>query len=255
MSTKHILLRFYEELNDFLTEDKRKITFEFPLVGTPSVKDVIESLGVPHTEVDLILVNGESKSFDYLVQAKDRISVFPVFETLDIASVTAVRKTPLREPKFILDVHLGKLTHHLRMLGFDCSYRNNYTDQEIVKQSVAEKRIILTRDIGLLKHKVITHGYWLRSQNSERQLIEVCQRFDLQSKIKAFSRCLECNDLLQEVPKESVLTLLPPKTKQYFHQFYQCQGCKKVYWRGSHYDRMLALLTSFSPLQADPPSH
>ncbi len=237
-----MLLRFYEELNDFLSKDKRKITFEQPILGTPTIKDVIESLGVPHTEVDLILVNGESKSFDYLVQEGDRASVFPMFEKLDISSVTVVRSQPLRNPIFILDVHLGKLAHYLRMLGFDCIYHRSFSDPEIVKQSVVEKRIILTRDKGLLKHKVVTHGYWLRSQDSKLQMLEVCQRFDLKSKTKPFSRCLECNTVLHKVEKEKIIDFLQEKTKQYYDQFYQCSGCKKIYWRGSHYDHMLALL-------------
>ena len=143
--------RFYEELNDFLPENKRKIEYSYAFYGTPAVKDAIEAEGVPHTEVDLILVNGKSVGFDYLLQHSDRVSVYPVFETLDISPVIRLREKPLRESKFILDVHLGKLTKLLRRLGFDSNYRNDYSDPEIVNISLKEKRIILTRDRGILK--------------------------------------------------------------------------------------------------------
>ena len=118
--------RFYEELNDFLPKEKRKKRFEHNFIDRASVKDVIESFGVPHTEVDLIIVNGESKNFSYIINDGDDISVYPVFESIDISNLQKLRPEPLREPKFILDVHLGTLARYLRMLGFDTNYRNDY---------------------------------------------------------------------------------------------------------------------------------
>ncbi|MCH7974911.1 MAG: twitching motility protein PilT, partial [Bacteroidetes bacterium] len=156
-----IYFRFYEELNDFLPGEKRKVPFEHIYIDRTSVKDVIESFGVPHTEIDLILVNGKSVGFDYLISVGDDISVYPVFESLDITDVQYLRPKPLRNPKFIADVHLGKLAHYLRMMGFDVLYKNDFDDDEIVNVSLTEKRAILTKDRGILKRSEVTHGYWI----------------------------------------------------------------------------------------------
>src|SRR5688572_2235611 len=143
--------RFYEELNDFLPRERRKRSFEHAFDGTPSVKDRIESLGVPHTEVDLILVDGEPVDFAHRLRGGERVAVYPMFERFDVAGLTRVRAEPLRDPKFVLDVHLGRLAAFLRVLGFDCVYFNDLHDDEIVRIARAERRIVLTRDIGLLK--------------------------------------------------------------------------------------------------------
>ncbi|MBT4483234.1 MAG: Mut7-C ubiquitin/RNAse domain-containing protein [Candidatus Latescibacteria bacterium] len=235
---RQAMFRFYEELNDFLPEDKRKITFTHEFTGKPSIKDVIEAIGIPHTEVDLILINGKSVTFSYHLQNGDMVSVYPVFESLDISNVTHLREKPLRKPRFILDVHLGKLAKYLRMLGFDTLYDNDYDDSRIIELADEEKRTILTRDVGLLKNNTVTHGYWIRALNSEEQLKEVISRFDLSSSIKSFSRCTVCNGKMQCVAKESVMEQLKPKTRQYYNEFYQCSDCGKIYWKGSHYNRM-----------------
>ena len=230
--------RFYEELNDFLPADKKKITFSYEFTGNPSIKDVIEALGIPHTEVDLILINGESVTFSYHLQNGDMVSVYPVFESLDISNVTHLREKPLREPKFILDVHLGKLAKYLRMLGFDTLYENDYDDLRIIELADEEKRTILTRDVGLLKNNTVTHGYWIRTLNSEEQVKEVISRFDLSSSIKPFARCTVCNGKILSAAKESIMDQLKPKTRQYYNEFYRCSTCGKIYWKGSHYNRM-----------------
>lgn len=248
MNRKIASFRFYEELNDFLPRNKRKVSFEHHFEGSPGIKDVIEALGVPHAEVDLILVNGESVDFPYRLQDGDRVAVYPVFEALDISAVSKVRRVPLREPKFILDVHLGKLAKRLRLLGFDALYRNDLQDKEIVEISLNEKRIILTRDIGLLKNKRVTHGYWLRSQQPKRQLREIVRRFDLENLIQPFTRCLECNGNIHPVEKEAVLRRLPPNTRKYYQNFYQCAECGKIYWEGSHYQKMVSFLKDFEDI-------
>ena len=171
--------RFYEELNDFLFPSKKKTLFSYQFNGTPSIKDVIEGMGVPHTEVDLILVNGISVGFDYHLLHGDHVSVYPVFESLDISPIVLLREKPLRKSTFILDVHLGKLARSLRMLGFDSLYRNDYEDSEIISISVKEKRIILTRDQDILKRRAVTRGYLIRSTSLEEQIHEVLSRFDL----------------------------------------------------------------------------
>jgi len=185
--------RFYEELNDFLPSDKKKVAFQRSFEGNPSIKDVIESIGVPHVEIDLILVNGISVDFKYILHDQDIVSVYPVFETLELSNVTHLRNKPLRETKFILDVHLGKLAKYLRMLGFDTLYQNDIPDAQIIRISLAEHRIILTRDIGLLKVRTVTHAYFIRDQHPKMQLIEVLWHFDLFHSIDPFNRCIKCN--------------------------------------------------------------
>ncbi len=244
---KTAIFRFYAELNDFLPPEQRQKDLTYRFWGNPSVKDAIEALGVPHPEVDLILVNQQSVDFNYRLQSGDRVAVYPVFELLDISTVTRLRPKPLRTPRFILDCNLGKLTRKLRMLGFDCLYQNNYSDQQVVEIACQQKRIILTRDIGLLKNKRVTHGYWVRATDPLQQLNEVVKKFDLFSAIRPFSRCLDCNGQIQEVPRSAVKGKVPDRVFRTFHQFFTCNTCQKIYWQGSHYQRMLDSIKHLTP--------
>lgn len=236
--------RFYAELNDFLLQERRQRTFAHVFELSSSVKDMIESLGVPHTEVDLILVNGESVDFSYLVQADDQISVYPVFESIDITPVLRVRPEPLREPRFVLDVHLGQLAIYLRMLGFDTLYRNDYDDAELAQISSRGGRILLTRDRGLLKRNIVTHGYCLRTTQPRQQLIDVLRRFDLFGSITPFTRCLHCNTVLQAVEKAELSQRLSSKTLQVYNLFRRCPHCDRIYWQGSHFKHMQQFIDS-----------
>jgi hypothetical protein len=239
---KKVNFRFYEELNDFLPPDKRKKKFEHNFIDKTSIKDMVESLGVPHTEVDLVLVNGNSVDFSYLINDGDDISVYPVFESLDITNLQRLRAKPLRKPKFILDVHLGTLMKYMRMLGFDTLYKNNYKDEEIVKISLEEKRAILTKDRGILKRSEVTHGYWIRNTKTDAQIIEVIKRFDLKAQIKELSRCLLCNSLLMIINKDKVIEQLPRKVREFQNEFYYCKSCDKIFWKGSRYTRMKRII-------------
>jgi hypothetical protein len=235
---KRASFRFYAELNDFLPESRKRRRFEHAFFGKPAVKDVIESIGVPHTEIDLILVNGESVAFDHPLREGMRVSVYPVFEAIDISPILRVRPEPLRETRFVLDTHMGRLAGYLRLLGFDARYRNDFRDATLAQISQSERRILLTRDRGLLKRTEVTHGYCIRSSHPREQLIEVLRRFDLFDSVKPFTRCLRCNDRIESVSKEQMLDLIPEQTRRHFYEFFQCMGCKQVYWRGSHYERM-----------------
>jgi uncharacterized protein with PIN domain len=230
--------RFYAELNDHLPLDQRYKTQEKTFFVPSTVKDMIESFGVPHTEVELIIINGEAAGFSRVVRDQDHISVYPMFESLDLTPELRVRREPLRDPKFVLDVHLGKLAAYLRMLGFDALYRSCYTDSELVGISSAEHRVVLTRDRGLLKHSAITRGYWLRETDSRRQAAEVVRRLDLTHCMRPFTRCMACNAVIQAVPAERVRHLVPPRTAELHNEFRQCAQCRRIYWKGSHYDRM-----------------
>ncbi len=240
---KKVFIRFYEELNDFLPQDKKKVRSGFTFKDNPSVKDLIESNGIPHTEIDLILVNNKSVNFSYKVQNGDDISVYPLFESFDISNVQHLRKKPLREKKFILDVHLGTLARYMRILGFDSLYKNNYSDNIIVETAVIEKRTILTKNLGILKRNGVTHGYFVRNILPEKQLVEILDRFDLKGIIKEFTRCLNCNSPLEKAGKEKIENLVPPKVKLYHNDYYYCGNCDKVFWKGSHYEKMTELIT------------
>lgn len=233
-----VKIRFYEELNDFIRKDIRKRRVEKGLKHSTTVKDVIESFGVPHTEVDLILVNGESADFNYHVNDQDDISVYPMFESLNISGVTRLQGRPLRDPRFVVDVNLGRLAKKLRFLGLDTIYRNDYSDEDLLQIVTGQERVLLTRDRRLLMHKVVQRGYLPRSDIPNRQTVEVVHRFDLADQLKPFYRCMECNGVLNLIPKAEILHRLESKTKLYYQHFAQCGGCGKEYWQGSHYHRL-----------------
>jgi uncharacterized protein with PIN domain len=239
-----ITLRFYEELNDFVEPSRKKVPFEITVAPHRTIKDIIESIGVPHTEVDLILANGVSVGFAYRPTNSDKISVYPVFESFDISPVVRLRPSPLRDLRFVADVHLGKLTRYLRLLGFDVLYDNSLDDDEIVDIAKSEGRIVLTSDRGLLKRGDVTHGYCVRSDDADQQLIEVLRRFDCASRTAPFSRCMKCNKSLEEVAKEEVVEQLEPKTRKYYEEFRRCTGCGKIYWKGTHFERLQSLISA-----------
>jgi uncharacterized protein with PIN domain len=229
-----ISLRFYEELNDFLSPECRKVSFQKALPRPTSVKDLIESCGVPHTEVDLILTNNEPVTFDYVVSDNDAISVYPVFESLNIAGVTRLQKRPLRHLRFVADNNLRKLVRLMRLLGFDVTYDMHYSHEAILQEMMNENRVILTTSRHLLMRRIVTRGYCVRSVSPKCQILEVIRRFDLVDCIDPLSRCVACNGTVVSVSKEEIASHLLPKTKQYFHEFTRCKGCEKIYWKGSH---------------------
>ena len=232
-------LRFYEELNDFLPSALRKVAFPYRFQANPAIKDVIEAHHVPHTEVDLIIANGESVDFSYQLKNGDVVSVYPTFEGFDVRSIVKLRPEPLRKTAFILDVHLGKLSARLRMLGMDTAYGPPFEDHQIIHRALSEHRIILTSDRGLLQHKVVTHGYCVRSGDADEQVLEVIHRFDLRDSLKPFSRCIRCNGMLHGVAKADVMARLEPLTQKYYTEFSRCDSCGNVYWEGSHFEKLI----------------
>jgi uncharacterized protein with PIN domain len=239
--------RFYEELNDFLPPARRKRAFMYRFHGTPSVKDAIEALGVPHTEVDLILVDGESVRFSHRLHDGERVAVYPVFERLDITPVTRLRPVPLRTPRFVADVHLGTLARYLRLLGFDTGYDNHSGDAELVRCSVAERRILLSRDVGLLKHKVLTRAHYVRATDPDRQLEEIVRVLDLERRIRPFTRCMRCNGRLRRVTVESIANQVPARVRATQRRFARCGSCGRVYWPGTHFDRLTRIVAAHVP--------
>jgi uncharacterized protein len=231
-----VTLRVYGDLRIFIDGDRHG-NVEIPIGAPRSVKDVVESAGVPHPEIDLLLVDGTSVGFDHLIRGGERVTVYPAFHAIDITVTSRVRP-PAPEPRFVCDVHLGRLTRRLRLLGFDTWYRSDTDDDELADVAVGEERILLTRDRGLLMRRVIVHGYCPRSGDADVQTAEVLRRFDFAGHVAPLSRCARCNGLLRPVAKEVVLDRLPPRTRIEHQQFAQCTRCDHVYWPGSHTPRI-----------------
>jgi uncharacterized protein with PIN domain len=234
--------RFYEELNDFLAPGRRRREFIVPCARAATTKHMIEALGVPHTEVELILVNGESSAFSRQLEDGDRVAVYPRFEAMDVTPLLRVREHPLREPRFVADAHLGGLAHMLRMLGFDTLYDNHFNDDAIVALAGEDGRIVLTRDRELLKRRAVTHGCYVHALKSALQLREIVERLDLARSARPFTLCLHCNAPLRPVDKASVFDRLPPRVQVHYDRFSSCDVCGRVYWEGSHWRNMRTLL-------------
>ncbi len=245
MRNNYAYFRFYGLLNDFLPTSRKQQGFRYLVRGNPAIKDTIEALGIPHPEVELILANGRAVDFSYSLQDGDRFSVYPHFTSLPLGSMQILR-LPLPSSRFVLDVHLGKLATYLRLLGFDTWYRYDCDDPELAAISNSEQRILLTRDRGLLKRSIVTYGYWVRAIEPIQQSREVLQRFALWAKIQPFRRCLRCNGDLVSVELDEVSARLPAKTRQYYDEFFLCQKCQQVYWKGSHYSDLQQLVEKLS---------
>jgi uncharacterized protein len=254
LQAKAAEFRFYEELNDFLAPQRRKRAFPIAIDRGRSVKDAIESAGVPHTEVDLVLVDGVSVAFEHVLRGGERVAVYPVFERLDIAPVVRLRPSPLRETRFVLDTHLGKLARHLRLAGFDSLWENDYRDEEIVALSVVQKRAILTRDKGILMRRAVERGHFVHETESEKQFCEVVRAFQLERTFAPFSRCRACNAALRGATKESVRGRVPEAVWTRLDAFTECPQCGRIFWRGTHYERLRRVLRAAgAPVAIDPP--
>lgn len=228
--------RFYAELNDFLAAEQRQTNLPYHINGPVAVKHPIEALGVPHTEVDLILINGLPVDFSHLIGGGDRINVYPVFSGIEGRPGVRLRPQLSLPPRFVIDGHLGQLATYLRLLGFDSLYRGDFDDLELAHLAHDQERALLTRDRRLLMRKVVVHGYWLRSKDPQMQIQEVLRRFQLRAIVDPWRRCLRCNGRLRPVPKEEIYDRLEPKTKKYYHEFHICRECEQIYWKGSHFE-------------------
>lgn len=237
-----VRFRFYEELNLYLPVKNRKKWVEYEFIDRIPVFNALKQLHIPLEKVDLILINDTSVDLNTLINSGDRIAVYPVFELFDITDLTKLRSTPLRQPKFICDVHLGKLCKYLRMLGFDTFFDSSLSLDKLIDISRSEHRILLSRNNHISRLQRITHYFRIRSANADEQLKDLIQQMDLYNRIQPFSRCLQCNSLIKPVEKSTILNQLPPKIIEHFYTFYICKTCHKIYWKGSHYQRMMTHL-------------
>ena len=231
-------LRFYAELNDYLPVQLRQHEIAAPFTTPCPVRHLIETWGVPHTEIELILIDGTSVDFEAHVQDGDRISIYPVFESVDVTQLVRLRPRPLREPRFLADAQLGRLARYLRLLGFDTRYENAIDDRELVRHARDEHRIILSRDLGLMMRREVTHGCHIRTDDPIAQLVQVIRRCDLTHMTAPFTRCMECNGGIDSIDKAQVAAELPARTSAAFDAFWRCRDCRRIYWKGSHYQRL-----------------
>ena len=232
-------LYFQGGLNYFLANDKPDGRIGYPLKRRASVKDLIESLGPPHTEIGEIRANGHKVGFDFIVSGGDVLMIKPLVPPVDPRRSTLLRPEPVPCFQFVVDVNVGKIAMLLRSLGFDTAYHWTWRDHRIAALAHAEQRIVLTRDIGLLKRKTVTWGLFVRAEEPDAQLREVLHFFGLHPPFDLFSRCLRCNSLLRKVDKQAIIHRLEPKTRKYFQEFSLCPDCRRIYWAGSHQEKLL----------------
>lgn len=230
-----VRIAFDADLTFFLKSEEP--TVERRLTERTSVKDVIESCGVPHPEVDLLLIDGQPVDFGFVLEKSATLAAYSVGGSR-LTFFPEHHLQVLEIEKFVADGHLGKLTRDLRLLGVDVAYDPSANDRHILTIATAENRALLTRDRRLLMHGVVRNGYYLRSQNSLQQTLEVLRRFRLAAKLAPFSRCLRCNERLQSVIKTEIIDQLKPLTKIYYEQFHRCTGCGQIYWPGSHFEKL-----------------
>lgn len=241
--------RFYAHLNNFLPPQRRQREFACVCARAATVKHMIEALGTPHTEVAIVLVNGESCGFDRLLHDGDRVAAFPPFLTLDVSELQQWPAMPPGPARFVADAHLGGLARMLRMAGFDTLYDHAFDDPDIADIGKREARIILTRDRDLLKRRNVAHGCYVRALDAPSQLKEIVERLDLYAQTRPFTLCLHCNVPLHAVSKEAVAARLPPAIRDTQTEFCMCAMCHGVFWKGSHWKRMCEVLAAAgSPL-------
>ena len=223
--------RFHGELNDFLPPSRRERDFDAPCARAASAKHMIEALGAPHTEVGRVHVNGEDAGLERLLCEGDRIDAYPGGDM------------PAMPPRFVADAHVGGLARLLRMAGFDTVYDNAFHDAEIARIAASEDRVVLTRDRDLLIRREIRYGRYLRALATEAQMEEIVARYGLAAHAQPFSLCLHCNAPLHPVDKAQIEERLPPMVRAHYEEFSGCDVCGRIFWKGSHYRRMEALLS------------
>ena len=251
-SQDRALVRCYAELNDYLPERCRQKDFRVSISDPPNVRRLIANLGIPLAEVELALVNGISGGLDCDLRAGDRVSLYPMFESFDVAPLLQLRSQPLRGVRFVADAHLGRLARYLRLLGFDTLFENDPGDAELARISAEEGRILLSRDRRLLERRILTHALRIPAVSPREQLLFVVERLNLRSLFRPFTRCTVCNGRLSEVSKNAADLPLAPRTRAAFETFWRCGNCGRVYWQGSHYERLLALVEQVTEARDEP---
>ena len=247
----HIRVRCYAKLNDFLAPHRRQRECEVRLRAPAPVRHLIVNLGIPPTEVELVLINGVSSGLEAGLADGDRVSLYPVFESLDVSPLLAVRHRPLRRIRFLADAHLGGLARYLRLLGFDALFANDPGDARLASIAAGEGRVLLSRDRQLLMRRAVTHGLYVPQKRPRDQVWYVVERLDLYRALRPFTRCTVCNGLLASVDKRALGAEIPPRVRSAFDRFWRCRGCGRVYWQGSHYRRLRSFVEGLAERGAE----
>lgn len=248
-----VYLRFYEELNDYLPREKRKVFFPHRFENGSTVEDVLKTFGVPLEAIDLVLINGHSVDFFQRLNNGDRISIYPVFEAFDIGPEMKVRTRPLRRPRFALDIRMGRLAAYLRMLGFDTLYDKDYKYKDLITLSQEQERILLSKDPSLVQQDRLSRAYLMRSTTPRQQLAEVLSHFDLFALVRPLGRCICCNTPLEPVRKREVIFRLPSKISERYDEFRLCPTCTRIYWKGIYYRHLERFVQNVMEGGADKP--
>jgi uncharacterized protein len=237
MGEPGVCLRFDEDLRFFLASRNRQPSVRVPCDGTSTVGHLVESLGVPLTEVGRLAVGGRPVTASYRPADGDVVEVSP-----------PARPQRLPGPwRFVLDVHLGTLARRLRLVGVDCAYANDAGDDELIAQANAENRVLLTQDRGLLRRRSLRRGGYVRGTRADQQLRDVLDRFA--PPLAPWTRCTACNGRLAAVAKADVERLLPPGTRRTYQEFARCPDCGRVYWRGAHSRRLERIVAAAAACQ------
>ncbi|HHB75299.1 MAG TPA: hypothetical protein ENK84_01975 [Desulfobulbus sp.] len=245
-----LTLKFDHRLQELLPRRYRSHrNVHYPLDRRASIKDIVESLHIPHTEIGSIEREGEELSFKYIPKDRELLELCSFPAGIDVTRPTLLRPEPLSAPVFMVDVNVGKLARLLRMAGIDTWYDPELAEAELARQAAAHDRILLSRNRDLLRRKIITWGHLVRAEQPEDQLVEIIILYGLQGVLEPFSRCLECNTPLRPVDKSAILHQLEPLTRRYYHQFKRCPDCGRIYWRGSHHQHMQELMTGIQDFQ------
>lgn len=238
-----VIVHFHDDLNYFLPHNRQNSPLPVSFREKRSIKDLIESLGVPHVEVDAILHVGMSVDFSHIIERDDTFHCYPFGADHGNDAVIHLVTPPRDDPRFVCDVHLRQLVRRLRLMGFDTLFEEGMDDEAIAQLAASQNRIVLTRDRGLLRRRIVTRGRIVRSTDPDGQITEIIERLNLKDRCDPFSRCIECNGLIEVLDMESIAKApdgmnIPPGVRSWCSEYYRCSGCGRIYWRGSHYDRL-----------------
>lgn len=242
MSESMVTLIFHGNLADLLKKEYHQGMVQYELTRRASIKDIIESLGIPHTEIGKIVVQGQEANFDHIPGKELEIHVYPMTGSALAALPSILWQECWDFNRFMVDVNALKLARNLRIAGIDTTIVPDSNLIDIGLLAAEQARVLLTRNRQLLKCSTVMFGQLLRSEDHLDQLREVVSRFGLKSHFQPFSRCLTCNGRLESVAKEEIEHLLEPLTKRYYTIFKRCQHCRTIYWHGSHMQHMQAIL-------------
>lgn len=243
MTSRILTLFLDEKLTMLLSRKYRgKKEIDYPLTRRASIKDIIEALHIPHTEISSIFLNDTEISFSHIPAAGEKLLLHSFSPGTDVTRPTLLRPDPLPTTSFIVDINVGKLARLLRMSGINTLYDPQLQEKDLARLAADDRRILLSRNRDLLRRKSILWGHLVRAEQPEKQLTEVMTLFELHDAIQPFSRCLQCNALLEPVEKSAILHRLEPLTKKYYRKFHICPDCEQIFWRGSHHKQMEELI-------------